>query len=486
MSLLLKILEEDKNYSVINMPELRNTILSIDEKRLYRSKFHGLYHSEKVTFFAYLIGKSLKLNETDMKIILDAAKYHDIGRTDECEDTTHGLTSTLRLKFLEKDEIYQDETNLKLLKAIIEGHCLDDSCKKLIFDNYDLDEKEYKRFITLYNILKDADALDRLRFEKTMKCVLNAKFLRLDFSKQLIDLTEKINREYKKHVNMINQNRIIEILHGNEPQIFYHSIGYNFLAIPSILSKGIISNYYDAEEKYHLKEHAGHNNERWISAIYKKGEAYKAFVKDKIIFEFTSTNYFSGITSPSEAQDLGLPFCSGLYDDEIFIYDKVPSQNIKAMIISSELYNSNLEKINLMNGNIAYQKIKNRLNYYLEFLTSLTGNDYSQHFQDDLNELYLNTIRFESEKDNVQRNIYMQFFKSQEDIIKRINKKLITYITNVLKLILNKDNIQVKDIINYILFLNNINYEIKEEDIVTYTFPTKKSEIRLSRQQAHI
>ena len=80
----------------------------------------------------------------------------------------------------------------------------------------------------------------------------------------------------------------------------------------------------------------------------------------------------------------------------------------------------------------------------------------------------------------------MQFFKSQEDIIKRINKKLITYITNVLKLILNKDNIQVKDIINYILFLNNINYEIKEEDIVTYTFPTKKSEIRLSRQQAHI
>ena len=487
MSILLQILHRDLTkidiFNLINLDELTKIIESIEPKRLYKSHFHGLYHSEKVTFFAYLISKSIGLNEVDEEILFDATRYHDIGRTNDCEDTTHGLTSTLRLSFLEEKPIYQDPTNLKLLKAIIEGHSLDDNRKKLIFDIHDLEEQEYERYEQLYNILKDADALDRLRFNTMMKCVLDANFLRLSISKKLIDTADYINKKYREYISNRQKEKTEELFINNEPQIFYHSIGYNFLAIPSILKRGIISSYYDEEEKFHLKEYTGNNNLRWISALSKKGKAYEFFAKDKINFKFKSAKYYSGIGQKCEAQDLGLPYQSGLYDDEVFIYDKVDPEDILSLIVSKNLYYRDFREINLLNGNISSEKVQNRVYYYLGFIFQMTYKDYQDEFKDDLYALYINTVKFENKDTDTQKETSRQFFEEQEKTIKEINQKLLSIIYNILKSKLNKEEILMKDVIDFILTIKDINYEIKEEEeIISYSFGAKIRELKLSHQ----
>ena len=443
MSILIKILEDLNEVEKVkyNIKEIEKIINDIDTKQLYSSKFHGLYHSEKVTFFAYLIALKEELTELDKEILLDAAKYHDIGRQYDNEDTMHGFISTRKLQFLETKEIYQNPINQKLLKAIIEGHSLDDRKKRIVFDNYELEEQYYDRFNKLYNILKDADALDRMRFEKTMSCILDEKFLRIPYSKKLIDLSKYINDQYKDHIDNENKDQILKELANNEERTFYHSIGYNIFAIPSILNHGIISNHYDKNGLFHIKEYAGNNNNCWISALYKKGSAYETFAQNKFIFCFNSSNYHLGIPSQSKAQDLGLPFQSGKYDDEIFIYD-------------------------------------NRLSYYLNILKDFTGIDYSAKFNEDLKQLHSQTIIFEGKSNLEQMQMYNIFFNAQEKIIHKINAMLINLLYNALTILLNKDDIRVEDVFAYIMYINNIDYQIKDEENIKITFNNLKRTLK--------
>lgn len=472
MSILIKILEDlnKEGKSKYNIKEIEEIINDIDAKQLYLSKFHGLYHSEKVSFFAYLIAINQGLNDLDKEILLDAAKYHDVGRLGDSEDTMHGLASTNKLQFLKVKDIYQDPINEKLLKAIIEGHSLGDHKKRIVFDNYELDEQYYSRYEQLYNILKDADALDRMRFAKTMSCVLNESFLRIPYSKKLVELSEYINEQYKSYIDKANQERIVSELANNEEKTFYHSIGYNIFAIPSILKRGIISNQHDKSGLFHIKEHAGNNNGCWISAIYKKGSAFDTFAKNKFVFCFQSQNYHLGIPSQSMAQDLGLPFQSGKYDDEIFIYDKVKPEQLKSLLINKNLYESSFKDLYLMNGNISYEKVKNRLGYYLNILKNFTGIDYSDKFREDLEQLYNQTIIFENKMRSEQMQIFKLFLEAQEKIVHKINAILINLFYSALTVLLNKEDIRVKDVFAYIMHINNIDYQIKVGDYISITF----------------
>lgn len=76
--------EKQKNF-------FREIVKNINKGKLYNSMFHGLHHSQKVLLFAYLIGLQENLDEVDMQIIVDAAVYHDIGRTDDSNDSFHGF-----------------------------------------------------------------------------------------------------------------------------------------------------------------------------------------------------------------------------------------------------------------------------------------------------------------------------------------------------------------------------------------------------------
>ncbi|MDD6388610.1 MAG: HD domain-containing protein, partial [Bacilli bacterium] len=85
------------NLENFNKEEFLKILNDIDQNQLYDSPIHGLYHSEKVLLFSYLIGKHYNLNKQDMRIICDAAKYHDIGRVGDDENKFHGNNSSEKI-----------------------------------------------------------------------------------------------------------------------------------------------------------------------------------------------------------------------------------------------------------------------------------------------------------------------------------------------------------------------------------------------------
>lgn len=59
-----------------------------------------------------------------------------------------------------------------------------------------------------------------MRFAKTMSCVLNESFLRIPYSKKLVELSEYINEQYKSYIDKANQERIVSELANNEEKLF--------------------------------------------------------------------------------------------------------------------------------------------------------------------------------------------------------------------------------------------------------------------------
>ena len=179
---------------------LKVVVKNIQKNYLYSSHFHGLYHSEKVLLFALVIAKSLDLNELEKEILIDAAIYHGCGSGDDNEDTIHGYASAIKIgKIVGKKEIYQKTSNLNILKCLCDSHSLSDNKFDQIVKDYEIED--VTSFRKLYNILKDADALDRTRFRKTASSALKTAFLRLPYSKDLVEFGYKVNEYYRDFIS---------------------------------------------------------------------------------------------------------------------------------------------------------------------------------------------------------------------------------------------------------------------------------------------
>lgn len=179
-----------------NKEEIINQIQNIKSQFLYNSYTHGINHNIRVLIFAYYLAKNLNLNNIDFQIVMDACKYHDVGRINDLYDEKHGLRSANMIEKIVDDGIYADSENLNLLKSIIESHSIPDREMIKIFKKYKLiDENRYK---LLACILKDADGLDRVRLSINNKCFcdLNPKYLRFDESKKLVRCAHYLNSVY--------------------------------------------------------------------------------------------------------------------------------------------------------------------------------------------------------------------------------------------------------------------------------------------------
>ena len=93
-TLLSSFLDEDK------LKEYKEILSNLKVEKLYHSKIHGEYHSEKVSLFAFILANEYHLDEVDKQIIIDAALYHDIGRMNDLNECFHGLASANRIGFL--------------------------------------------------------------------------------------------------------------------------------------------------------------------------------------------------------------------------------------------------------------------------------------------------------------------------------------------------------------------------------------------------
>ena len=137
---------------------------------------HDMVHSARVLFLACAIVQAgkLKLTVAELKQLSQAIVYHDIGRNNDAEDDGHGLTSR---------QIYEESRHNAVTSFLIEFHCWNDEDAYHHLQTSDI--KAEQRAWLLYRILKDADALDRVRFGIY---ALDVNYLRLPISHKLVPL----------------------------------------------------------------------------------------------------------------------------------------------------------------------------------------------------------------------------------------------------------------------------------------------------------
>lgn len=137
---------------------------------------HDAEHTLRVLFDALLLVQvqGIALTKKESHQLCDAILYHDIGRTNDDVDDSHGAKS---------NDIYYDavpECN-SATAFLIEYHCLDD--RKALADLKASNIRNKERVWLLYTILKDADALDRVRFG--MRAV-DPKYFRNEMAHKLL------------------------------------------------------------------------------------------------------------------------------------------------------------------------------------------------------------------------------------------------------------------------------------------------------------
>lgn len=181
-------------------------IEEIDELReelLFCSNGHGITHCERVSLFAFAIGILENLSDEALKILLESAKYHDIGRIDDNEDESHGRRSA------EKFDEYKIGNNFsieekKILKAICIGHSINDEEFESVMDELEIEDKEACQKI--FRVLKDADALDRARLKysdldlqylEKDDSIIEMKYLRTNYSKMMIPAAYELYENYQ-------------------------------------------------------------------------------------------------------------------------------------------------------------------------------------------------------------------------------------------------------------------------------------------------
>ena len=148
-------------------------------KRVYsdnNSSDHDATHTLRVLFDALMVicVGEYNLTQKDLKQLCNAIVYHDVGRTNEDVDNLHGAASA---KIYEKEASTPDA----ITSFLVHYHCIDDNVSMEAMKS--LGFKDEEKVKLLYNILKDADALDRTRFG--MKDV-DPTYFRLPVSIQLL------------------------------------------------------------------------------------------------------------------------------------------------------------------------------------------------------------------------------------------------------------------------------------------------------------
>ena len=148
---------------------------------LYDSRIHGQSHIERVAILSFALGLQLQLEYEDLRLCLEIAKYHDVGRQDEGEDELHGIRGAEKIAVICDDLSNEDKT---LIAAVIAAHSFEDDCCMDVFEQRDVStDDHYLKHKLLLGIIKDADALDRFRLRNNS---LNTDYLRLTNSIALI------------------------------------------------------------------------------------------------------------------------------------------------------------------------------------------------------------------------------------------------------------------------------------------------------------
>ena len=184
-----------KQTSLLSINELLNDFDFFDRYNLEKNDIgpdlfhnpngiHGISHAKRVLFLVLAISEMEKIREEDREILIEAAKYHDIGRGHDSTCYDHGI---LGFRKMIKMGLIGGESSEKekIIRYIIENHCIDDEDAYANVDNYHISDVEHAMY--LLDILKDGDNLDRVRIKD-----LDISYLRTDSARRLVPIAYEL------------------------------------------------------------------------------------------------------------------------------------------------------------------------------------------------------------------------------------------------------------------------------------------------------
>lgn len=148
------------------------------------SVLHTKDHCARVLLYCLKIARMAGLDEDSVSVLCRAAVFHDSRRQDDTRDVGHGVRAAENYRdFCRRGAVSWDER----VYLIMAFHDRDDALGKSEFC-----KKGLSGAVLLYNIFKDADALDRWRISPT---ALDVKYLRTPWAKTLVPYAKELVAE---------------------------------------------------------------------------------------------------------------------------------------------------------------------------------------------------------------------------------------------------------------------------------------------------
>lgn len=442
-----------------------------NKEYLYKSAFHGIYHSEKVMLYAMIIGLANDLSQADLNILCDAAAFHDIGRVGEAEDETHGRTSALRfekINIFTSNPFYQDKQNLGILQAITDFHSQDYETYPYLLDAnldlYNISEANEYRYKRLAFMLKDADALDRKRFGDYDPASLKVERLKYPISKNLANFAGELNAIY----NHLTLKKPDCSLLTSEEGCVLHSIGCDYYKIDSVLQNGILSRA--ALAKMHLQgvnNFNGGNGYYWISVVPAKlfvsentkipNTASQIFIQNGITFVCQNIRIYNPVdlANLAYAKENSLPCSISRHPDEMYVYNRIHPDNIRAIVLSKHIGNTPLVEARYLFNNFNTSVIKHKINMFLESIYYPRKLADIKAF-DELFQAYENAVSAYFQKPRLIRVDEADSFATELNILLApINKLLGIILNEYYEKIIGHGNLTVFDVTKLVMEHNN-------------------------------
>ncbi|MDR1800836.1 MAG: hypothetical protein LBQ95_03240 [Lachnospiraceae bacterium] len=155
--------------------------------KYYGTGLHGLNHIENVTLFSYYIASREGLSWKDTLTVLEASRFHDVGRENDYV-MPHGKDGADR--YLRQCS-HNPDVDIQTVALLIEAHDIGDPKKVAKFGRQNNAPANFER---LAHIVRDADAIDRARITvRSADNNLNATYLVNHSAKELILTSEVLN-----------------------------------------------------------------------------------------------------------------------------------------------------------------------------------------------------------------------------------------------------------------------------------------------------
>ena len=160
-------------------------------------RVHGLGHIYRVLLLSliYYYNAGDSLSPEDKNILIYFSLLHDVGRTNDWKDDSHGEKSVEKIKekLIEIKGLNLTEEGKAIASLAIRCHSISDTKGQELIQSEVTEEHSRDRALKLYRICKDMDGLDRVRLGKRG---LNTSQLRTDYAKSMVDTAAIIYRDH--------------------------------------------------------------------------------------------------------------------------------------------------------------------------------------------------------------------------------------------------------------------------------------------------